>query len=112
VSILLSTLKKILFWSYDRGSWQYDVMCVLILAFIFLGPNSIFHSHRSARADETYIGPRFISREEVGQVEPEKIEQVIQERLYKIFGHKVEIARIDRAVDSSGNVTGYNVWEK
>ena len=25
-----------LFWTYDRGSWQYDVMVVLILAFISL----------------------------------------------------------------------------
>ena len=25
-----------LFWTYDRGSWQYDVMVILILAFIWL----------------------------------------------------------------------------
>jgi hypothetical protein len=25
-----------LFWTYDRGSWQYDVMVFLILAFIWL----------------------------------------------------------------------------
>jgi hypothetical protein len=44
MKIILSTLKKILFWSYDRGSWQYDIMCVLILAFIFLSQNKMFHS--------------------------------------------------------------------
>ena len=44
MKIILTTLKKILFWSYDRGSWQYDLMCVLILAFIFLSPNNIFES--------------------------------------------------------------------
>jgi hypothetical protein len=57
VKIILSTLKKILFWSYERGSWQYDVMCVLILAFIFLSPNRMFHSQdtttpHTVRADE------------------------------------------------------------
>jgi outer membrane lipoprotein-sorting protein len=46
LNIVFTTLKKILFWSYDRGTWQYDVMCVLILAFIFLTPNWIFESHR------------------------------------------------------------------
>jgi hypothetical protein len=25
-----------LFWTYERGSWQYDVMVILILAFIWL----------------------------------------------------------------------------
>lgn len=31
------------FWSYDRGSWQYDVICAVILAFIFITPSSWFH---------------------------------------------------------------------
>ena len=48
MKVILSTLKKILFWSYERGSWQYDVMCVLILAFIFLSPNRIFQTRASA----------------------------------------------------------------
>ncbi len=25
-----------IFWSYERGSWQYDIICLLILGFIFL----------------------------------------------------------------------------
>jgi hypothetical protein len=29
-----------LFWTYERGSWQYDVMVILILAFIWLTPAS------------------------------------------------------------------------
>jgi hypothetical protein len=39
----LSLLKKILLWSYHRGSWQYDVLCILILAFIFLTPSDWFN---------------------------------------------------------------------
>ncbi len=31
------------FWSYERGSWQYDIICLVILAFIFLTPASWFH---------------------------------------------------------------------
>jgi hypothetical protein len=44
MDLLLTPLKKILFWSYDRGTWQYDLLCVLILAFIFLSPNYLFRS--------------------------------------------------------------------
>lgn len=47
MKIILTTLKKILFWSYERGSWQYDIMCVLILAFIFLSPNRWFQSQNT-----------------------------------------------------------------
>ena len=36
------TIRKILVWSYDRGTIQYDIICVLILAFIFLVPPSCF----------------------------------------------------------------------
>src|SRR3972149_11312843 len=32
-----------LFWPYERGTWQYDVMVALILAFIFLTPRAWFH---------------------------------------------------------------------
>jgi hypothetical protein len=39
---LTSFLKKIVFWSYGRSTWQYDVLCALILAFIFLTPKSWF----------------------------------------------------------------------
>jgi len=42
VQYLLRTLKKLLFWSYGRSTWQYDVLCALILAFIFLTPQSWF----------------------------------------------------------------------
>jgi hypothetical protein len=32
-----------IFWSYERGSWQYDVIVIAILAFIFLSPRSWFN---------------------------------------------------------------------
>jgi hypothetical protein len=31
-----------MFWSYGRTSWQYDVLAVLILAFVFLTPPAWF----------------------------------------------------------------------
>lgn len=42
MKILPDGLKKTLNWSYERGSWQYDILCLLILAFIFLTPASLF----------------------------------------------------------------------
>lgn len=35
-------LKNIILWRHGRTTWQYDVMCVAILAFIFLTPKHWF----------------------------------------------------------------------
>jgi hypothetical protein len=32
-----------IFWAYERGSWQYDVIVLAILAFIFLSPRAWFN---------------------------------------------------------------------
>ncbi len=34
-------LKGYLFWTYDRGSFHYDVMVTLILLFVLMGPRFI-----------------------------------------------------------------------
>lgn len=31
-----------IFWAYERGTWQYDLIVLAILAFIFLSPRSWF----------------------------------------------------------------------
>lgn len=39
---LLIGIKNVLLWSYARGTWQYDVLCILIIAAVFLVPSSFF----------------------------------------------------------------------
>lgn len=46
-------IKGVILWSYERGTWQYDLLCFLILVFIFLTPSSFF-IHR----DKTPLGVR------------------------------------------------------
>jgi hypothetical protein len=36
-------MKRHLLWTFDRGSFQWDVLCLLILAFLFLIPRDTFH---------------------------------------------------------------------
>lgn len=97
MKLILSTLKKILFWSYDRGSWQYDVMCVLILAFIILAPNRVFENHSSAR-------PTIVRAEEIGSVDPDHLQEAIAARLRQRTGNEVSISRIEQTQDSSGEI--------
>lgn len=35
-------LRDIILWKYERASWQWDVLCLLIVAFIFLTPKQWF----------------------------------------------------------------------
>jgi hypothetical protein len=47
----LRLLKSILFWEYDRGTWQYDVLAALIIILLLLSPRgdsrSWIHQPRS-----------------------------------------------------------------
>jgi hypothetical protein len=51
-------LKRTFFWSYERGTWQYDVAVAIILIFVFL-PKGWFH-------DQPVVG---LSATAPGQVE-------------------------------------------
>lgn len=39
---------RLLFWDYPRGSWQYDIIVALIVAFIFLTPRDVFRDQPKA----------------------------------------------------------------
>ncbi|HWP44560.1 MAG TPA: hypothetical protein VNO14_15040 [Blastocatellia bacterium] len=112
MKIVLSTFKKVLFWSYERGSWQYDLMCVLILAFIFLLPTALFvnrdHTTNGAAGRAMYL-----SRDEVKHTDPQRIDQEeINDILARKYGHPVVISRIEEDKDASGVIKGYFIWEK
>ena len=111
MKIVFATLKGVLFWSYDRGSWQYDIMCVLILAFVFFGPNSIFHS-KAEPSTQALSNPAFVTRQEVEQSSPADMEQKIAEHLSKKHGRTVRVSLVEPLMDASGNLRGYQVaWE-
>ena len=99
-------LKKVFLWDYERGSWQYDILCGLILAFIFFGPNQVFHS-----ADGNNSPPVFVSREDVGTLEPENYDQTLSNYFSKKFNRKVRASNIEPLSDSDGNLKGYMVRE-
>lgn len=41
-------MRRLLLWDFPRASWQYDVVVVLILAFIFLTPKAFFRDQPRA----------------------------------------------------------------
>jgi len=56
-------LSRTLFWSYERGTWQYDVAVILILVFVLLTPRNWFHDKPQSGAPVTPGQVQFISKE-------------------------------------------------
>jgi hypothetical protein len=55
---VLKKISRVIFWRYRRGGWQYDILCILILLFIFLVPRSVldgsfFKNEENPEARET-----------------------------------------------------------
>lgn len=46
----MGAIKRFIFWDFQRGSWQYDVMVGLILVFIFVTPKTVFHDQPKANS--------------------------------------------------------------
>jgi len=48
----MGLIKDIVVWRYERASWQWDVLCLLIIAFIFLTPK-VWFEKREKLATQT-----------------------------------------------------------
>lgn len=113
----IQVVKAAVLWKYERGSWQYDVLCVLILAFIFLIPASWFDerpvSRRQAAAQLGNIGaPEFISMAEIGQSPPSETVQGALEKVGEARRRRpVRVRHFEHVKDVSGErIAGYHVW--
>jgi hypothetical protein len=53
MSKLWRGIVRTIFWSYERGSWPYDVMVLVILAFVLLTPRSWFHDGPDVAAPQS-----------------------------------------------------------
>lgn len=71
----MSFVKDIIQWNYGRGTWQYDVFCLLIIAFIFLTPKSWFDK-RERLATQT---ARLVVKKEDFSAEKSALEKMVKE---------------------------------
>ena len=46
---------RVLFWTYPRGGWQYDIVCGFILAFIFLTPKAVFEGSAFSQEERASV---------------------------------------------------------
>ena len=106
---LASFLKKLFFWNYARNTWQWDVLCVLILVFIFLTPKSWFsNSERWPLA--AHQRPTSTLLMGVDVVEKEADKSSLQQRVRTLTGRpEAEVVAVRKVVNQDGRVSGYEV---
>jgi hypothetical protein len=113
-----STLKRILFFEYPRASWQYDIIVLGILAFIFLTPREWFRDQ--PRASSIVLLPSEAQGEGVFYLEakllPENSEAgrfaSATRLLERHDGKKYQLTRLTTHPDSEGVVKGFIAYTK
>lgn len=111
-------IKSYLFWTYERGSFHYDVMVTLILAFIFITPYYVnFKDKPTAHAthpkqiivnaDGQNGFVYEISSDQVTQSSDMKAELV---RALEPTVGNVVISRYESLRDTRGRIIAYRAW--
>ena len=106
MGFIVNTAKKIAFWNYSRTSWQWDVLCVLILVFIFLTPKSWF-ANTAYRPNGAAPSTVAVGVDVVGnQLDRAEIERRARQRSSRPNG---QVNAVRELRDSSGKVIAYEV---
>jgi hypothetical protein len=114
------TIRDYIFWSYERGTIQYDVMVTLILLFVFLSPKLINFKDKPVEHNPHRTGVAVVPDGNGGliyQIEAAAVagkdDDAIHDQLLEIIepiSGEVSITKIEPVYDSAGRVLSYKVW--
>lgn len=115
-----------IFWSYERGSFHYDIMVTLILAFMFISPHYIDFRDKPVetvplRASEVLVkeagrsgdNVRFlyqIRADDMGGAATDDDRRAAILRVVEPIAGEVTIDRYEPVLDVNGKVVAYNAW--
>jgi hypothetical protein len=117
------------FWSYERGSWPYDVMVLAILAFVLLTPRGWFHdgpqanppqngsvrlvsegpgSTRTYHLDATLLDPEKRPPKKTPELEGQAHE-ILSRNVDDLKGRTFQVVQIVAVRNDDGSVEAYEV---
>ena len=117
---IFRTIKKLFFWGYARNTWQYDVLCALILAFIFQTPQVWFDAGAGMKnwangqpagveGHQKPVASKIILPVE-GNFPAQMAQNEIENRVRTLTGRTdIEVLNIKTRLDASGKVVAYEV---
>lgn len=129
---LLRGITGTIFWSYERGSWPYDVMVVVIVMFVLITPRSWFRdqpensSTNSAgivlltndpithietyQLDRTLFGKSVVTKSNAAL--EEKTHQILAESVAGLKGQRFQVRSIEPVRGDNGSLLYYEVEVK
>ena len=123
-------LARCLFWSYERGTWPYDLMVVAIALFVLLTPRRWFHDQpqlspvpSTARIELVQEDPgtrKLVYRIDVPLLVPPMRAPELERKTHDLLGKNVpelkgrtfQIDHIDPVLGEDGTILGYDVTVK
>ena len=113
------------FWTYERGTWQYDVAVVLILIFVLLTPRAWFHEQpqvginavpgevkqlsSSADSDTYRVDARLLAPPVQTPALENGLHNALTKTLPELRNRRFSISRIEAVRDAGGTVIAYDV---
>jgi len=117
-------LSRTLFWSYERGTWQYDIAVAVILIFALLTPRSWFHDQPASGAPaapgqvlliaqdgtrETYrVDTRVLAPPTRLELQND-LHNALKEALPELHRGNFSISKVESERDAQGTVVAYHV---
>lgn len=120
-------LSKTFFWSYERGTWQYDVAVVLILVFVLLTPRGWFRDQPQigepagaeqiqlvlfsdgGHRQEYRVDARVLAPPEQTPTLQNELHQALQRGLPDLRNGRFSITKIEAVRNDQGTVIAYQV---
>ncbi|MBV9887133.1 MAG: hypothetical protein JO119_11350 [Acidobacteria bacterium] len=124
---LKTILARTFFWSYERGTWQYDLAVIVILIFVLGTPPRWFHDQPQvglptsptqvelvaggeSDPQQTYrIDARVLAPPEQTPALQNDLHNALKKALPKLRDGRFSILKIDPVRDEDGNVIAYQV---
>jgi hypothetical protein len=119
-------IRSYFFWTYERGSFHYDVMVTLILIFMFVAPHYIDFNDRpvetvALHSSEVLVkeagtsggSSRFIYQIRVEELGGAKTEAELRAAILRVvepISGEVTLQRYEPVKDAQGKVIAYDAW--
>jgi hypothetical protein len=123
---MFQTIRNYIFWSYERGSVQYDVMVTLILLFMFVSPFFINYNDKpvetvALHASEVLVkeagtsggSSRFMYQIRTDEMGGAKTDAEIRAAILRVvepISGEVSIDHYEPVRDTQGKIVAYNAW--
>jgi hypothetical protein len=124
---MFQTIRNYIFWAYERGSVQYDVMVSLILVFMFVSPFFINFNDKpvetvALHASEVLVkeagtsasgSSRFmyqVRADDMGGAKTDAERQAAILRVIEPISGEVSLERYEPVRDAQGKIVAYNAW--